>query len=42
MKRCVVIGAVELDFPAENLIRDTDFEIALGLALVLRLPEVKH
>ena len=27
MKRCVVIGAVELDFPAENLIRDTDFVI---------------
>lgn len=27
MKRCVIIGAVEIDFPAANLIRDTDFVI---------------
>ena len=27
MKRCVVIGAVEIDFPAQNLIKDTDFVI---------------
>ena len=27
MKRCVVIGAVEIDFPVHNLIRDTDFVI---------------
>ena len=27
MKRCVVIGAVEIDFPAHRLIKDTDFVI---------------
>jgi len=27
MKRCVIIGAVEIDFPVENYIRDTDFII---------------
>lgn len=27
MKRCVIIGAVEIDFPVENYIRDTDFVI---------------
>ncbi len=27
MKRCVVIGAVEIDFPVENYIRETDFVI---------------
>ncbi len=27
MKRCVVIGAVEIDFPARNLIKETDFVI---------------
>ncbi|MBQ8603859.1 MAG: thiamine diphosphokinase [Oscillospiraceae bacterium] len=27
MKRCVIIGAVEIDFPLENYIRDTDFVI---------------
>ncbi len=27
MKRCVVIGAVEIDFPAHNLIKETDFVI---------------
>ncbi len=27
MKRCVVIGAVEIDFPAHKLIKDTDFVI---------------
>lgn len=27
MKRCVVIGAVEIDFPARKLIKDTDFVI---------------
>ena len=27
MKRCVIIGAVEIDFPAHNLIKDTDFVI---------------
>lgn len=27
MKRCVIIGAVEIDFPVENMIRDTDFVI---------------
>ena len=27
MKRCVIIGAVEIDFPAASLIRDTDFVI---------------
>ena len=27
MKRCVVIGAVDIDFQAKNLIRDTDFVI---------------
>jgi thiamine pyrophosphokinase len=27
MKRCVVIGAVDIDFPVKKLIRDTDFVI---------------
>lgn len=27
MKRCVIISAVEIDFPAEKLIKDTDFVI---------------
>ena len=27
MKRCVIIGAVEFDFPLENYIRETDFVI---------------
>lgn len=27
MKRCVIIGAVEIDYPLENLIRDTDYVI---------------
>ena len=27
MKRCVVIGAVEIDFPAHQLIKDTDYVI---------------
>lgn len=27
MKRCVIIGAVEIDFPASALIKDTDFVI---------------
>lgn len=27
MKRCVIIGAVEIDFPLEKYIRDTDFVI---------------
>ncbi len=27
MKRCVLIGAVEIDFPIENYIKDTDFVI---------------
>lgn len=27
MKRCVVLGAVEIDFPIENYIKDTDFVI---------------
>jgi len=27
MKRCVVLGAVDIDFPVENYIRDTDFII---------------
>ncbi len=27
MKRCVVFGAVEIDFPIENYIKDTDFII---------------
>ncbi len=27
MKRCVIIGAVDVDFPLENMIKDTDFVI---------------
>lgn len=27
MKRCVIIGAVEIDFPVRNMIKDTDFVI---------------
>ncbi|MBQ3008802.1 MAG: thiamine diphosphokinase, partial [Oscillospiraceae bacterium] len=27
MKRCVIIGAVEIDFPVETYIKDTDFVI---------------
>ncbi|MBR5521762.1 MAG: thiamine diphosphokinase [Oscillospiraceae bacterium] len=27
MKRCIIIGAVEIDFPLEKYIRDTDFVI---------------
>ena len=27
MKRCVIIGAVETDYPYEKLIKDTDFVI---------------
>ncbi len=27
MKRCVIIGAVEVDYPIENMIQDTDFVI---------------
>ncbi len=27
MKRCVIIGAVDIDYPLENMIRDTDFII---------------
>ena len=27
MKRCVIIGAVEIDFPVSHLIKETDFVI---------------
>ena len=30
MKRCVIIGAVEVDYPMENMIQDNDFVICAG------------